>query len=96
MPVTISPAARELLALLLLMAVLFVLEGLSACVMLEEAVETDETADLYRELYLALSLLGTNESELSADDADDDAADNLKEAADKAVESELKKYLLVY
>ena len=41
-----------------------------------------------RELYLALSLLRTDESELSADDADDDAAedatDNSEEAADKA------------
>ena len=29
--------------------------------MLEEAAETDETAELYRELYLALSLLRTDE-----------------------------------
>ena len=80
MPATIPPAARALLALLLPMAALFVLEGWSACVMLEEA------AELYRELYLALLQLRTDESKLSADDADDDAAEdvtnNSEEAAD--------------
>ena len=99
MPATIPPAARALLALLLPMAALFVLEGWSACVMLEDAAETDETAALYRELYWALSLLRTDESELSADDADEDAAEDAadisEETADKAAESVLKRYLLV-
>ena len=36
MPAMIPPAARALLALLLPMAALFVLEGWSSCVMLEE------------------------------------------------------------
>ena len=49
MAATIPPAARALLALLLPMAALFVLEGRSACVMLEEA------AELHRGLYLALA-----------------------------------------
>ena len=82
MPGTIPPAAKALLALLLPMAALFVLEG---------------SAELYRELYFALSLLRTDESELSGDDADDDAAedavDNSEEAADKAAESVLKRYI---
>ena len=67
MPATIPPAARALLALLLPIAALFVLEGWSVCVMLEEAAKTDATTELYRELelYLALSLLRTDESELS-------------------------------
>ena len=99
MQATIPPAAKALLALLPPMAALFVLEGWSSCVMVEEAAETDATAELYRELYLALSLLRTDESELSADDADDDAAedaaDNSEEAGDMAAESVLKRYLLV-
>ena len=100
MPATIPPAGKALLELLPPMAALFVLEGWSSCVMLEEAAETDATAELYRELYLALSLLRTDGSELSADDVDDnaaeDAADDSEEAADKAAESVQKRYLLVY
>ena len=83
MPATTPPATTALG--LLLMAAFLVLEGWSADVTLEEAAEIDETT----ELYSALLLLRTDESELSADDADTDAAE---EAADKAAESVLKRY----
>lgn len=77
-----TPTSATTLALLLRMAVLPVLEGLSAEVTLEEADEMDDTAELKEEL----SLLKTDESELNADEADADAAE---EEEDKAAESVL-------
>jgi len=81
MPAT-TPTATTLA--LLLMAAFPVLAGLSAEVMLEEAAEMDERTELKSELLL----LKTDESELSADDADADATE---EAKDKAEVSVLKK-----
>lgn len=83
MPATTPPTATTFA--LLLMAAFPVLEGLSAEEMLEEADEADERAELYR----ALWLLKADESELCADDADADAAE---EAADMAEVSVLKRY----
>jgi len=80
MPAT-TPAATTLA--LLLMAAFPVLAGLSAEVTLEEAAEADERAELKTELWL----LKTDESELSADDADADATE---EAEDKAEVSVLR------
>jgi hypothetical protein len=82
MPAT-TPTATTLA--LLLMAAFFVLEGWSAEVTLEEAAEMEETTELNSELLL----LKIDESELCADDA---AADAAEEAEDKAAVSVLKRH----
>jgi hypothetical protein len=89
MPATIPPSATTLALLPVLMAAFPVLEGWSAEVTLEEAAEMDATAELKAELWA----LETAESEDSADDADADATE---EAEDKAAESVLYIWALIY